>query len=228
LLAGLPFLPMGAGPGTSISLRFRPEATAKRIAVQTDGGRLMFNGEGSGGWAPIELPSPQIIMSGRLSLIGREMLVVSFRGSPFLDLLAVIGWDDAQMRILAIEPETVRAPEGTALSTRLAASGEEPFLRVTSALSDPRGQTLPFHLQWMDMLSFRSRLPLTEVAMRPPLAGSCQARLASVRGFVTSMLALHPTAVTWADLAETGLLEVPHQLALATGSAAYPTDMADP
>jgi hypothetical protein len=176
----------------------------------------------------ITLPSAQIRLAGRLLLAGREVLLATFPAGSALDVLAVVGWDDARFRLLALEPIAVRAPEGLALSTRLTASLEEPVVRLITELSAPRGPTLPFHLQWIDYLKFRSGAPMSDMPARPPMAGGCQARLAGIRAHVADLLAASPQTVGWDDLAAVGLLEVPHQLALASGEAAYPADMADP
>jgi hypothetical protein len=216
-----------------VQLHFVPENATAGISVQATGGHIAFSGVGAEQLTPIDLPCVQVTLSGRLVLARREMLLASFPSEATpknakLGLVAVIGWDGARMRILAIEPETIQTEEGADLSVRLASSADDAILRLTYELSAPRGPTLPFHLQWIDMLGFRPMSPLKDIAARPALAGSCQAALAAIRARLQAMLAAQPHSVSWRDLSDTGLLDFPHQMALATGRAAYPADMADP
>jgi hypothetical protein len=177
---------------------------------------------------PITLPTAQIDLVGRLPLAGRDLLLASFVADQAVTLMVIIGWDGQRPRILDVEPAEVSATEGPQLSLRVNATPDGQVLRLIWQLSAPRGPTLPFHDQWIDMLRFRTQAPLVDVAPRKPMRGGCQERLASIRADVASMLTLHPDSLTEGAIRSSGLLETPHQLALAVGAAAYPAGMADP
>jgi hypothetical protein len=110
----------------------------------------------------------------------------------------------------------------------MSATPDGQVLRLIWQLSAPRGPTLPFHDQWIDMLGFRPQAPLADVALRKPMPGGCQQRLATIRADVAAMLAVHPDNLTTGAIRASGLLETPRQLALAIGAAAYPAGMAGP
>jgi hypothetical protein len=229
-LAGLPFLPGSSVAQHTVALSLCPGQAPIQISVQTQngGGRIGFENQSSRTWAFIDLPSTNIVLSGRLVVAGRELLLATFPAGPSLDVLAIIGWDDTRIRLLALEPIAVHAPTGLALSVRVAANAQEFVLRFTSELSAPRGPTLPFHLRWIDWLGFRPHAPLFALATRPPLPGGCQARLADIRARVVALLMGQADRVTWSDLAATELLDVPQQLALATHTAYDPSNIAAP
>jgi hypothetical protein len=229
-LTGLPLLPIARGAASPLELRLLPDEEAITLALQpgADTTRIVFAGAAAKQLRPIELPSAELRLSGRLAFAGREMLLTSFPATEALDVLAIIGWDGGCLRILGLEPLSVRSAEGPRLSLRVTANNTEPTVHLTYELSAPRGPTLPFHLEWIDTLGFRPLSPLADTATRPPLAGGCQARLAQLRANVITMLKTHSIAITQADLANSGLLGVPHQLALATGAAPYATDRDDP
>jgi hypothetical protein len=189
---------------------------------------LSFRGPAGEDYAPITLPGGSVSLVGRLPLAGRDMLLASLPADAFVTLLVIIGWDGQRPRILDLEAAQVTAPEGPLLTMRLSSTPDGQILRLIWQLSAPRGPTLPFHDQWIDMLGFRPQAPLADVAPRRPMPGGCQDRLATIRANVAEMLRLCPDRVTLPGLNASGLLDIPHQLALATGAAAYPAGMADP
>jgi hypothetical protein len=142
----------------------------------------------------ITLPAPRARLAGLLPIAERQVAMLAFGadppGSPArLDLVAIVGWDGAGLRVLALEVLGWQAADGGSLATRFAATGDRTRLLLTSDAAAPRGARPWRREHWTDLLAWREGSALADAPVRPPAPDTWQARLASVRGAVAARLA---------------------------------------
>jgi len=209
LLAAPAGLLCGLGPGDG--LRLLPGAD--RLArVETEAGagdvfRLWIEGRGD----PVEVPALRARRLANLPIAGRELLALAFgadiAGESSQDLVALAGWDGAQVRILALETLAWRRDDGAAFTMRVMATPDRDHLSLNCFASMARPVTRPFHRVWADLLQWRDGAPLADALPRPPLAGSWQEAMGGLRRQVTSFLAEPRAALTPDDVAASGILQ---------------------
>ncbi len=177
------------------------------LAVAAGVARLDIGGLGA------TLPADRLRLLPPLPIAGREILPVAFgadtEAGTTRDLVAVIGWDDAQLRILAVETLSWRGPGGAALDTRLAATPNRRHLRLFRTESAARPVQRPYRDVWGDLLAWRDRAPLADALPHRPRPGTWQAAMAAVRARMLDWLETPRTGLTLADLAPSGILLPP-------------------
>lgn len=141
----------------------------------------------------IDLPAPRARIAALLPIAGRQVAVLAFGADPpaspaRLDLAAVVGWDGAVLRVLALEVLNWRAPSGGWLATRFAAAGDRERLLLTREAAAPRGIRPWMREHWIDMLAWQDGSALLNSPPRPPVAGTWQSRLAAMRLRVAARL----------------------------------------
>ena len=162
-------------------MRLRPDQSQPDLVVAepSDAGvfRLWISGIGD----PIELPAIRARLLPVLPIAGREVLAATFAADipgGVQDLVALIGWDGARLRILGIETWSWRRDEGASFTMRVTASPDRQHLLLGCVATMGRPITRPFHLVWTDILAWRDQAPLIDASARPAPAGSWQADMA--------------------------------------------------
>lgn len=165
--------------GPAAAARLRPDQDGA-LALTPDGaGQILFRADGIDG--AIVLPAAGARLAMLLPIAGRQVAGITFAADATLDLVALIGWDGAMLRILGLEVLGWRRPDGAMLSSRFAGVGDRTRLRITRVAATPR-PGLPHHWEsWTDLLAWRDGAPLADAPVRPPLPGTAQARLAAFR-----------------------------------------------
>jgi hypothetical protein len=161
-----------------------------------DAGTAMLRADAIDG--AVSVPASGARLAMMLPIAGRDVAGVAFgadtaRGPG--ELLALIGWDFAGLRVLGLEVLSFTGVDGTALSARFSGVGDQTRLRVERIASVPAGPGKRRE-QWTDYLLWRDGGVLTDAPVRPAIAGSWQARLAAARAQVATMLAAGTTRVT--------------------------------
>ena len=161
---------------------------------------------------PVEVPAMRARIVTVLPIAGRDVLAVAFghamAGVATTALLALVGWDGAQLRILALEPLTVRRGDGAGFSLHPRATADRQHIQLDCIATMARPVTQPFRLVWTDWLGWQDGAPLVDAAAHAPLAGTWQAELAALRRVVTAWLAAMPrTTLTTDNLAGLGMLQ---------------------
>jgi hypothetical protein len=169
-------------PGVASQIGFSP-LPQERVAFRASG------------LAPaIDLPAPRARIAALLPIAGRQVAVLAFGADPpgsaaRLDLAALVGWDGAVLRVLALEVLNWQAASGAWLATRLAATADRTRLLLTREAAVPRG-ALPWQREhWTDLLGWRDGAALADAPPRPPAPGTWQAQLAAMRARVAVRLA---------------------------------------
>ena len=190
LLAALPARFATLHPGIASELGFAP-LPQERLAFR------------AAGLAPaITLPGARARLAALLPIAGRQVAVLAFAADPAsgagqLDLAAIVGWDGAGLRVLAIEVVRWQAPGGGWLGTRVLATADRTRLLLQRDAAAPRGLRPWQRESWTDLLAWRDGAALADAPAQPPLPQTWQARLAVVRARVASRL-----ATPCADVAE--------------------------
>lgn len=169
-------------PGTRSGLTFTPLPHE----------RLAFH---AAGLAPaIALPAPRARLAGLLPLAGRQVAMLAFAADPSaasrLDLMALVGWDGARLRVLALEVLRWQAPDGAALDTRVRASSDRMRVELRRDAGAPRGGRPWLRESWIDLLAWQEGGPLRDAPRRAPVPGTFQSRLAAARARLAIRLAL--------------------------------------
>ena len=168
------------------SLRGRPA----RMALEPDDpDQVMFSREGVIG--AVALPQARARIAFVLPIAGREVAGIAFgsdgRGAT-LDLVALVGWDGACLRILGLEVLKASGPDGALLSSRFAGVGDRTRLSITRTAADPRPGLPKRWENFTDYLAWCELAPLADAPVRPPLPGTRQAALSAVRANVIGLL----------------------------------------
>lgn len=142
----------------------------------------------------ISLPAPRARVVGLLPIAGRQVALLAFGADPpdtaaRLDLAALVGWDGAQLRVMALEVLTWQLPGGARLDTRFAATGERTRLTLTRECAAPRGARRWRREGWIDLLAWQDGGALRDDPARTPVADTWQAQLARLRAAVAARLA---------------------------------------
>jgi hypothetical protein len=154
--------------------------------------RLAFRVEGLD--PAISLPAARARIAALLPIAARQVAVLAFAADPpdrqaKLDLGAIVGWDGARLRVLALEVLRWEVLGGFWLGTRITATADRTRLMLRRDAAAPRGAR-PWHREsWTDLLAWRDAAALADTPARAPLAGTWQARLAAVRARVAARLA---------------------------------------
>jgi hypothetical protein len=159
---------------------------------------------------PIELPALRARVTQILPVAGRELLIVSFGADsdPLAsqDLIAIIGWDGSQLRILGIESLTWHRQDGADLSLRLFAVADRKRLMLAYSAAIPRGSPAVQRMSWEDFLAWQDGAPMENTPPRPPLPNTWQSHLGATRAKVIELLSTPKSAISVPMLAATGLL----------------------
>jgi hypothetical protein len=151
----------------------------------------------------VMLPQGRARLVALLPIAGRDVAAVAFAADPpggTLDLLALIGWDGACLRVLGLEVLNYSGPNGASLSSRFAGVGDRSRISIARTASTPR-RGLPKRWEnWIDYLAWRDGAPLADAAIRTPLAGTRQADLGAIRAEIITALSPPCQAVTAALL----------------------------
>lgn len=154
----------------------------------------------AGGDAAILLPGlrAHLALAGRLG--GVPLLAASFgvAGNGTLDLLAICG--GAPFRLRALELWRWQAADGADIATRLSISGDGSTLRLARDAARPLSPTRWARESWADTLLWGNGA-LVDQPVRPPPAGSWQARLAAIRLRTADLLTPAPAFVPDAAIA---------------------------
>jgi len=203
----LPLLGMrGSDPGEVAMLR--PGVGSQITFTRMPDERLAFRAIGLE--PAITLPAARARRTALLPIAGRQVAVLAFGADPSadatLDLAAIVGWDGARLRVLALEVLRWQAADGGGFSTRLTATGDRTRLLLRRDAAAPRGALRWQRESWTDVLAWHDGAALADDPVRAPLPQSWQARLAAARARVAGRLA-RPCADVSDDLI--GLLAPP-------------------
>ena len=147
----------------------------------------MFSRDGVVG--AVTLPQARARIAMWLPIAGREIVGIAFAADPpggMLDLLALVGWDGACLRILGLEVLAFTGVDGASLSSRFAGIGDGTRISIARTAGVPR-HGLPKRWEtWIDLLAWRDLAPLADAPVRPPLPGTRQADMAVIRARVIS------------------------------------------
>jgi hypothetical protein len=172
--------PASLRPGTRSDLRFAP-LPQERLAFRATGLE-----------PAITLPAPRARLAALLPIAGRQVAVLAFGADPsaaaLLDLAAVVGWDGARLRVLALEVLRWQAPGGAWLGTRILATGDRNRLELLRDAAAPRGGRPWRREGWTDLLAWRDGGSLADEPVRVPLPDTFQAGLATIRARVAAHL----------------------------------------
>ncbi len=188
----------------------RPESPATSFSLAVDDTllRITFDGDA----ATFELPALRARLLSLLPIADREVMVVAFgvdSAPPATqDLIAILGWDGEQERILGIESLSWHRPDGADLALRLFATADRRRLLLSYMATTPRRSASDLvHASWNDFLAWQDAAALVDAPPRPPIPGSRQRFLAEIRSRVAAILATPTTSISAASLAQTGLLQ---------------------
>ena len=180
-----------------------PPGQAARLTLDPDDPeKVSFSGDGVIG--TITLPLARARIAALLPIAGRELAAIAFaadRLGSTLDLLALIGWDGAGLRILGLEVLTLSRPDGTSLTSRFTGVGDRSRISIARTAATPRVGLPKRWESWIDLLAWQNLAPLTNAPVRTALPGTRQAELADIRAVVFSQLSPPCQAITPALLA---------------------------
>ncbi len=191
--------------------RLRPDLASAIGFAPLPRERVAFRATGLPGG--VILPVARAAIRAVLPLAGREVALLSFAADPSpgplpqgqLDLAAIVGWDGAALRLLALEILTWQAASGhdaalgARLTTRIAATGDRTRLRLERDAAASRGNLTARRESWTDLLAWHAGAALADAPQRPPLAGTWQQRLAVARSDMIAFLA-HPCDAATEDV----------------------------
>jgi hypothetical protein len=156
------------------------------LSLTPDGNQAVFRCDGIDG--AITLPDAEARIAMALPIAGRQVAGIAFAAAVSLDLVALVGWDNARLRILGLEVLRWQSADGAMLSSRFTGVGDRTRLLVAREAATPR-PGLPRRWEtWTDLLAWRDGAPLADAPVRTPLAGTMQARLAALRRRCTALL----------------------------------------
>jgi hypothetical protein len=153
----------------------------------------------------VALPQARARIAMWLPIAGREIVGIAFAADPpggMLDLLALIGWDGACLRVLGLEIWNFAGADGASLASRFAGVGDRTRIRISRTAGIPRPGLPKRWETWIDLLSWQALSPLADAPVRTPLPGTQQAELAGIRAQVIESLSPACQAITPAQLAE--------------------------
>jgi len=164
--------------------------------------QVVFGAEGVAG--AVTLPMDRARIAFVLPIAGREVVGIAFAADPpgaTLDLVALVGWDGACLRILGLEVLSCSGADGASLASRFAGVGDRTRISIARTAGVPRPGLPKRWENWTDLLAWRDGLPLADAPVRVPLVGTRQAEVAVVRVRVVGLLSTPCQGVTPALLA---------------------------
>jgi hypothetical protein len=191
-LLAAPLLGVAAPPGPARSAMFRPNIASALGFTPLPLERLAFRAAGLD--PAITLPAARARLAALLPIAARQVAVLAFAADPpappaKLDLGAIVGWDGARLRVLALEVLRWEAPGGGWLDTRITATGDRARLLLHRDAAAPRGARPWQRESWTDSLAWRDGAALADAPVRTALPQTWQARLSAVRARVAARLA---------------------------------------
>jgi hypothetical protein len=153
----------------------------------------------------VTLPQARARIAMWLPIAGREIVGIAFAADPpggMLDLLALVGWDGACLRVLGLEVWNSAGADGGSLASRFAGIGDRTQIRIARTAGIPRPGLPKRWETWLDLLSWQALSPLADAPVRTPLPGTWQAELAGIRAHLTESLSPACQAITPAQLSE--------------------------
>jgi hypothetical protein len=165
--------------------------------------QAVFRGGGIVG--AVTLPQDRARIAMLLPIAGREIAGIAFAADPpggTLDLLALIGWDGARLRVLGLEIFNYAGADGASLASRFAGVGDRTRISIARTAGIPRSGLTKRWETWIDLLAWHGLSPLADAPVRPPLPGTRQAELAAIRARITASLSPTCQTITPAQLAE--------------------------
>jgi hypothetical protein len=188
LLAPLALTPPAPPPRPRAMLR--PGRPGEWQIAADAPGQTLFRAEGMDG--AIALPCPGARMAGLLPIAGRQVACLAFavpslRGE--LSAIALAGWDGDGLRLLGLELADWRGAQGGRLWSRYGGVADRTRLRIGREAAVVRPDKPRAWENWTDYLAWREGAALAQALVRPPPAGSWQARLAALRGLGDRLLA---------------------------------------
>jgi len=187
-------------PATAASLQ--PGRRAGLMLEPADPDKAAFSGQGIVG--SVTVPQGRARIAFLMPIAGREVAAVAFAADQpgcTLDLVALVGWDGACLRILGLEVLNFSSQDGASLSSRFAGVGDRTRLGVARTAAVPRPGLPKRWENWTDLLAWRDFSPFADAPVRTPLPGTRQAALADIRAQVIALLSPPCQAVTPALLA---------------------------
>lgn len=186
LLAALPalLLPRFAAAGAA---RLRPGQTSAIALAPLPQERVAFHASGLDG--AIVLPAARARLIGLLPLPDRDAALLAFAAdSPqaAADLLAVVVWDGAGLRIAALDVLAWQSGDGAHLATRPAWHGALILARTAAA---PRGGLMWRRESWTDYLAWQGAGAFIDRPARPPAPQTWQHSLGIWRSAALARLA---------------------------------------
>jgi hypothetical protein len=184
--------------------------TGRVVLERAEDGRAVMRCESTP--QTITFPATRARIAMMLPLAGRDLAGLAFGADTpagRLDLLALAGWDGAQLRILGLEVLAWTGADGSSLSSRFASYGDRSALRVqrTAGSRQPPAEGKPARTRWeswTDVLAWKDRSILTDAPIRPGAERSWQARLAERRARLAALLQPACTDVTMEMVALAG------------------------
>jgi len=152
---------------------------------------------GPGGVRGILLPARRARIIDVLPVAGHDIAAIAFAadrdGAGDLDLLALVGSDAVEPRILGLEVLSWVGGDGSALYSRIGVDHNGRGVRIERSAQRARDSAPE---AWTDLLFWRARAPLEDGAVHLAAPGSCQAIVYAMRSRVTDMLDLPCRSVT--------------------------------
>ncbi len=182
--------PIASASSAAQPAMLRPGVASVLTFVPLPHERLAFHAAGLD--PAITLPAPRARLVGLLPVAGRQVAMLAFGADPsaaaWLDLAALVGWDGARLRVLALEVLRWRAPGGATLDTRLRATADRTRVELRRDAGAPRGGRPWRRESWIDRLAWRDGGALADSPTRAPPPGTFQAHLAAARARVAARL----------------------------------------
>jgi hypothetical protein len=193
-------LPRRAALAAPLLLLARPAAAARlhpdiegHLTLTADGpNQAALRCEGIDG--TVHVPLGRARIAAILPVADRDIACVAFADDPpsgdgDLDLVALIGWDGAALRVLGLDVLHWTGLDGSLLNCRIAGIGDRTRLRLAREATGPSAQPRRWE-QWTDYWQWTNAAPLRDTPVRPPPSGTWQARLAQARGRAERFLAV--------------------------------------
>lgn len=168
------------------NVRDRP---ARMALEPNDPDRVMFSRQGLAG--AVAVPQSRARIAFVLPIAGRDVAGIAFAADTpdtTTDLVALVGWDGAMLRILGLEVLKSSGPDGARLSSRFAGVGDRTRLSITRTAANPRPGLPKRWESFTDYLAWHALSPLADAPVRAPLPGTRQAALSAVRATVIGLL----------------------------------------